>query len=169
MKMKNFQNKNQKLPLYGIGPYLILVIACISIIGILSSDNILSSGVIDGFLRIPFYITGIIFISIGICLWYLGAVKFNVSNYIINNKLNTQGVFAWTRNPMYSGWWFLIVGIMLFWSNLWLLIVIPIQWFVLTIVIMCTEERWLGDIYGEEYEEYCRTVNRLLPCKKRVK
>jgi len=169
MQIENFRDKKQKLPLYGVGPYLILVIACISIIGILFSDNILSSGIIDGFLRIPFYIIGTIFVSIGLFLWYLGAVKSNVGDYIINNKLNTHGVFAWTRNPMYSGWWFLIVGIMLFWCNLWLLLVIPVQWTVLTLVLCRTEEKWLDRLYGEEYREYCRRVNRLIPCKKKFK
>lgn len=165
-KMGNYQNDNQKLPMFGIGPYLILAIAVISLLGILLSDNFLLSGSLEGLYKIIFYIVGAMFVVIGLGLWYLGAVKSNIDQCIMKNKLKTTGVFSLTRNPMYSGWWFFMIGLMCFWHNLWLVLIIPVQWLVLTLVLCHTEEKWLYDLYGDEYEKYCRKVNRLIPIKK---
>ena len=34
---------------------------------------------------------------------------------------------------------------------------------ILTILMKCTEEKWLANLYGEAYVEYCREVNRVIP------
>lgn len=31
-----------------------------------------------------------------------------------------------------------------------------------------TEEKWLADLYGREYVEYCKNVNRCIPIFKKV-
>ena len=36
-------------------------------------------------------------------------------------------------------------------------------WIFMTVLMKCTEEKWLKDLYGWEYEEYCRRVNRCIP------
>ena len=36
-------------------------------------------------------------------------------------------------------------------------------WLEMTIVLKNTEEKWLKDLYGEEYVEYCKNVNRCIP------
>lgn len=33
----------------------------------------------------------------------------------------------------------------------------------LTVLLKQTEEKWLSDLYGEEYKDYCRRVNRCIP------
>ena len=52
--------------------------------------------------------------------------------------------------------------------NVWLLILIPIQWVILTVVIRNTEEKWNStNCNGEAYKEYyCARVNRWIPLKK---
>ena len=50
--------------------------------------------------------------------------------------------------------------------NVWLLLLIPIQWVILTVLIRNTEEKWLYEIHGEAYKEYCERVNRWIPLKK---
>jgi protein-S-isoprenylcysteine O-methyltransferase Ste14 len=30
----------------------------------------------------------------------------------------------------------------------------------MTVLMRATEEKWLKNLYGEEYEEYCRQVNQ---------
>ena len=50
--------------------------------------------------------------------------------------------------------------------NVWLLLLIPIQWVILTVVIRNTEEKWLYEIHGEAYKDYCARVNRWIPLKK---
>ena len=52
--------------------------------------------------------------------------------------------------------------------NVWLLILIPIQWVILTVVIRNTEEKWLYELHGEAYKDYCARVNRWIPLKKNL-
>lgn len=48
-------------------------------------------------------------------------------------------------------------------SNYALLILPFLYWFFMTILMKNTEEKWLYELYGEEYKEYCRRVNRCIP------
>ena len=101
----------------------------------------------------------------GFLIWFFGAVHSDVDTYIKENRLKTDGIYAWTRNPMYTGWWFVLIGLLLLFHNLWTLPLIPLQWALLTVVLKKTEEQWLRELFGEEYENYCKKVNRLLPYK----
>ena len=67
------------------------------------------------------------------------------------------------RNPMYSGWWMLFAGICLQWHNVWALLTVPVNWALLTIVLKLTEEKWLLDLYGQDYADYMKRVNRCIP------
>ena len=89
-----------------------------------------------------------------------------MDNNIAENKLKTDGVYAWVRNPMYSGLWILITGISLMWHNAWLLIVPFINWGIMTITLEYTEEKWLLDLYGAAYTEYKERVNRCIPWRR---
>ena len=167
--MKNYNKEGQKLPLFGIGPFLIYGISLLSIAGLILSGNVLSSRLLDGVWAWVFRITGIVFIPLGIFIWYMGALGSDMDNHIENNKLQTGGIYSWVRNPMYVGIWFINIGLLLIWHNLWLLILLPVQWLILTIVLKNTEEKWLLDLYGEEYAAYKVRVNRLIPLKRIMK
>ncbi|MCR4617054.1 MAG: isoprenylcysteine carboxylmethyltransferase family protein [Lachnospiraceae bacterium] len=85
---------------------------------------------------------------------------------ISENKLKTDGIYAWVRNPMYSGWWILMFGISMMWHNVFLLATPVINWVIMTIVLINTEEKWLLDLYGDQYKEYKKKVNRCIPIKR---
>ena len=165
--MKNFVKENQKLPIFGIGPYLILGIALVSVIGIVFFCYVFTLGTLEGVWAWIFRIVGIIFILLGIVIWFIGAVCSDMDNHIIENKLKTDGIYGLVRNPMYSGWWFFIFGVSLMWHNVFLLVTPVINWLILTIVLINTEEKWLFNLYGDEYAEYKKHVNRLIPFKRR--
>jgi len=40
-----------------------------------------------------------------VLIWFIGAVRSDMDDHIESNKLKTSGIYAWVRNPMYSGWW----------------------------------------------------------------
>jgi len=90
-----------------------------------------------------------------------------MDNNIAENKLKTDGIYAWVRNPMYSGWWILITGISLMWANAWILITPVINWMIMTIALKKTEEKWLLDLYGDQYVAYLKQVNRCIPWKRK--
>ena len=48
-------------------------------------------------------------------------------------------------------------------NNLLLFIIPVICWIYMTVFLIKTEEVWLKDLYGKEYIEYCKKVNRCIP------
>ncbi len=166
MRLKNYTKEGQKLPLFGIGPYLIYGIGLLTAICIILFVYVFEVGNITGKLVWAFRITGGILIILGFIIWFVGALKSGMDESITENKLKTDGIYAWVRNPMYSGIWIFLTGMTLMWRNLWILIIPVINWLIMTIVLINTEEKWLLSLYGQEYEEYKKHVNRCIPFKR---
>ena len=161
--MKNYIREGQKLPLYGVGPYIVYGMAVMTIAGIVVCAHVLNIGTLDGPWIPIFRIIGGVLIALGIFIWYTGALRSGMDESIAENRLKTDGIYAWVRNPMYSGIWMLLSGISLMWHNAALLTIIPINWGIMTIALKSTEEKWLLNLYGQEYRDYCKRVNRCLP------
>ncbi len=67
------------------------------------------------------------------------------------------------RNPCYCLFLLGSTGALLIAHNPLLLVLPPLFYVWMTLIIKSTEERWLTDLYGDEYREYCRRVNRCIP------
>jgi len=80
-----------------------------------------------------------------------------------DRMLCTNGPYAFCRNPMYIGRFFMMLGIVLLLGNPWVvgLFVVAYTYYVVNRVER--EEAKLRECLGEPYEEYCRQVNRFLP------
>ena len=126
----------------------------------------LESGLLTGGFKDLFDLIGFILMFVATRIWWLSVVKSDIDTSIQNNELKTTGIYARTRNPIYFSWWLCGIGSILTMRNVWLLILIPIQWVILTVVIRNTEEKWLYELHGETYKDYCARVNRWIPLKK---
>jgi protein-S-isoprenylcysteine O-methyltransferase Ste14 len=74
-----------------------------------------------------------------------------------------EGIFAHCRNPLYLGNILIITGLgIVAHSLLFALIGIPLFIF-LYLAIIRAEEHFLAGKFGQEYIEYCRSVNRFIP------
>ncbi|MBR2257265.1 MAG: hypothetical protein IJ899_07995 [Blautia sp.] len=40
---------------------------------------------------------------------------------------------------------------------------IPVNWVILTIALKLTEDKWLLNLYGQDYADYMKRVNRCIP------
>ena len=163
--LKNYNKEGQKLPLFGVGPYMVWGMGLTTLLGIILIGYVLRVGYLDAPWIMLFRMTGVLLLAIGIAVWFIGAVRSDMDNNIENNKLKTDGIYAWVRNPMYSGWWIAITGITLMWHNVWMLILPVINWIIMTITLINSEEKWLSDLYGDEYAAYKIRVNRCIPWK----
>lgn len=164
--LKNYIKEGQKLPLFGVGPYIVLGITLVNVIGIILFGYVLKIGILDDPWILILRIIGAVLIVSGAAVWYIGAVRSGMDDSITENKLQTKGIYSWVRNPMYSGWWFIITGITLMWHNAGLLLFPVIDWAIMTVALINTEEKWLLDLYGAEYVEYKKRVNRCIPWKQ---
>ena len=161
--MKNYVKEGQKLPPFGIGPYLIYSMVFLSILCIVLFAYVFQIGTVTGASAWVFRIIGVILVLLGSFIWYKGALGSDMDKNISENRLCTTGIYAWVRNPMYSGIWIALSGVGFIWHNLFLLPLILIDWLFITIVLKNTEEKWLLKLYGREYSEYKKSVNRCIP------
>jgi protein-S-isoprenylcysteine O-methyltransferase Ste14 len=77
------------------------------------------------------------------------------------DKLVTTGVFAFSRNPIYVAFGFVLVGQFLVFSN-WIMLVYLTAAIWLIHRQILREEEFLKKGYGQEYAEYCNRVRRYL-------
>ena len=150
----------------GVGPAYVIIIVALTICGvILKSIGFFKTGSL-AVLELPFFVLGILLIAAGCFLWLKANLQSKLSENIKQNKLLTTGVYAYMRNPVYTGFMLMCTGILLLMNNLWLLILPVVFWAFLSILLINTEEKWLKERFGQEYINYCRKVNRCIPFKK---
>ena len=163
------KKENQEhLPVMGVGPVCIAIMIAFTAAGIaLVKFNMLTSGYVGGrVITVLFVIAGILCIAGGIILWYAAVFSAKIDITIKSNRLETGGVYAIVRNPIYSAFLFICIGALLFCRNWYVLILPPLFWVYLTVFMKLTEERWLSERFGEEYKAYSKRVNRFIPWRK---
>lgn len=158
--------QKEHLPIYGVGPFYGVGIIAATVIGIvLSLTGVIKSGGIEnaGFIA-GFLVIGLVIFLLGFFIWKAAALgRKSIDKYIESNTLCTDGVYSIVRNPCYSGIMLMCMGSLFMAHNLWLLILPVVYWLAMTILMKCTEEKWLLDLYGQEYALYCKRVNRCIP------
>jgi len=110
--------------------------------------------------------------GMALCLWGLGFALLFVGRFGLGNSfrigspkertnLTVDGLFKFSRNPMYLGVYVTLLGSVLYTLNPFVLIVSS---FVIVVHhnIVLAEEQHLRTVFGERYEEYCRRVRRYL-------
>ena len=156
-----------KMPAFGVGP--IYVITCL-ILTIVALCLHLKGYLYQGELRegkIFFLIAGTLLILFGIFLWVQAVIVEKINKIAKEKKLITSGVYSIVRNPIYSAFIFIFTSILLLTANYILLILPFIFWALLTILMKNTEEKWLKNEFGKEYEIYLKEVNRVIPWIRR--
>jgi protein-S-isoprenylcysteine O-methyltransferase Ste14 len=78
-------------------------------------------------------------------------------------ELVTYGIFAWTRNPLYVGNFFLWIGIVVVSGVFWFLPVAVLLFAAEYSLIVRFEEGVLESIFGREYLEYRHCTPRWVP------
>lgn len=159
--------KNKHLPIFGVGPVYVTVIILFTVLGIyLSYAKYLPFIGIRG-LKYPFLVCGLFFIALGMFLWIKAVIFSKVDVSIKNNKLLKTGIYAYVRNPVYSAFMLICTGIIFTHSNIVLMFLPFVYWLFMTILMKYTEEKWLLKLYGQEYIDYCKMVNRCIPWIRR--
>ena len=153
------------LPILGVGPLYVVTIILMTIISItLSATGIIPVITFANYQWI-FILISILCFIIGITLWLKAVIIDRLDAHIIKNELVTTGVYAYVRNPVYSAFMFVCTGVLLIYGNLVLLVLPIIYWGFMTVLMKLTEEKWLEDLYGQEYIQYLQRVNRCIPWK----
>jgi len=109
---------------------------------------------------------GVLFCLIGLLLVLWSVVSFRLSFRVgidtdRPDKLITDGVFAFSRNPIYVAFAIILIGEFLILSN-WILLIyiVGAAWLFHRQVLR--EEEYLSEHYGGAYAEYCNRVRRYI-------
>ncbi len=77
-------------------------------------------------------------------------------------ELLAQGIYRYTRNPMYVGMTLNIIGVGLLLGNLWVVLMAALFLVVVHYTSVLPEEAYLDEKFGEPYREYRKQVRRYL-------
>jgi len=155
--------KSEHLPIYGPGlAYVAIIVtltAAVIALSALGAIPVIGAGAAST----PLRVLGVACVVGGVTLWVAAAKGTAIDDGIIENRLVTRGVYSAVRNPIYSAFTLACAGTILIFENPWLLVLLPVFWAFLTLLMKSTEEKWLANLYGQEYEDYCARTNRCIP------
>ena len=77
------------------------------------------------------------------------------------DELVTTGPYAFTRHPMYVGWWLVHLGAGLYRGSSWSLVTLPAALLVEHPGVL-REEAMLRELFGQAYQEYAAVVPRYI-------
>ena len=110
-------------------------------------------------------VAGLASIGLGVGLFIWGLMTFFRARTGIMlqqpaRHLVTAGPYGRSRNPQYVGFIAGYVGVTLLVNSLWALLLLPCVIGVLALLVIEPEERYLTNVFGHAYENYCRSVGR---------
>ena len=100
-------------------------------------------------------------------MWIMAVIVSKLDDNIKKNHLVTTGIYSWVRNPIYSACMFACTGFILMIGNAFFFVLPFVYWLFMTVLMKQTEEKWLRALYGQEYDDYCKRVNRCIPWKRK--
>lgn len=154
-------NENNHLPVFGVGPYLIFSIMAITVLTItLSYYNIIPRYQSN---QIILNILGAALILAGAIFWLSAVRNSKIDKNIKENRLVTSGIYGIVRHPIYAAFLYAVTGVIFIANNVILLVLPVLYWLMLTVVMINTEEKWLVELYGDDYLNYSKKVNRFIP------
>ncbi len=116
-------------------------------------------------LSYPWYLFGMLPIIFGLTLNYFADSQFKRAQTTIkpfeeSSALVTDGVFGFSRNPMYLGIVSMLIGLALLLGSLSPWVIVVIFFTVMNYRFIRNEELMLDDTFGEEFERYRKSVRK---------
>jgi protein-S-isoprenylcysteine O-methyltransferase Ste14 len=110
---------------------------------------------------------GVLPIALGLfmgssAVWAFRAARTPVVPFVRSTALVTTGFYRVTRNPMYFALALVLLGAALLLGSLAPWLPIPVFLLIIDRRFIRGEERFLEEIFGDAYRDYCRRVRRWL-------
>ena len=150
------------MSLWGVGPIFTTISVLITIVSIVIHKCTYPSFSMEIMPAIVFEVFGIGFMIFGFIIWFSGAVLAKIDKNIKEDKLVTTGIYAYVRNPIYSGIWFFLTGLLIIYHS-YIMVGLPILFYILLRVLVKKEEKVLTERFGQEYLTYKKNTNAVFP------
>ncbi len=145
-------------------PPLLLTIICAALMGfvaLVTPEFPVLDGV-SGILSTTFLLAGALFAVLGVLAFSKADTTVNPTRPEASSVLVTWGVYRYTRNPMYVGFLFMLVGWGLYLSNAYALVFTAGFVGYMNRFQIQPEEKALESIFGAEFLAYKNRVRRWL-------
>ena len=114
---------------------------------------------------LPWIAYGLVPLAIGIAINLIADKAFHQANTTVkpfeeSASLITEGVFRYTRNPMYLGFVLILIGIALMFGSLSPWLIVPIFAIMMDFMFIRPEERMLDVQFGPAWLDYKARVRR---------
>lgn len=149
------------LTLGGIGPKLALINLPYIILSVIVMVKFPGFGDLKFLDSPPARIAAVIWMGLGLIYWSWSAVHF--LKHIKEGKLITSGPFALCRNPIYSSMIVFIIPSLGVLFHSALIITIAVVLYIGFRISIHGETNLLRRLFGEEYDNYERSVNEIFP------
>lgn len=108
---------------------------------------------------------GLLLVVLGFGLVLIGVVTFRRARVSVHpnrpaRSVVTYGVYAYTRNPMYTGLTVAYLGGVCLTASVWALVLLPLVLWLLLVLVIRKEEAHLHERFPAEYGAYCQRVRR---------
>ena len=117
-------------------------------------------------------IGGSVMLGVGVVLMLAGMIEFRSIGRISGldtSELVTTGIYQWSRNPQYLGWFLVLLGISLIGSSGLALLYTTIGIILFHLYIIRCEEPYLEHLFGKKYLLYKKGIPRYIGIPKRKK
>lgn len=113
----------------------------------------------------PYAYAGILFIAFGLTIMLIAVGAFRKAKTPLipfekSTTLVVEGMYRFTRNPMYLGMVLVLTGAGVLFGVVGAFLPIPFFIWIITANFICGEERFLEDIFGDAYVAYKQKVRR---------
>ena len=104
-------------------------------------------------------------LAAGTAVTVLGlAVRMAAAGCIQKDRvLSRHGPYAYTRNPLYLGSFFMVLGFCIAAGNVWVLLAFFPFFFSIYYATIYREEQYLKQAFGADYAAFCAEVPRFFP------
>jgi len=87
----------------------------------------------------------------------------NTSEGQVAETLNSKGMYGYMRHPLYTGNFFMWLGVVMYAGNLKFTIVVSVIFWIYYTLIAMTEERFLREKFGESYINWASGIPAFFP------
>jgi len=135
--------------------------------------HLFSAFLLNKFLPLPFVFpkvfvwVGYALVVIGLGLAFSAVSRFMQAHTTVDphgsvSNIVTSGPYRFTRNPIYLGFVYLLIGFPFIFKSYWGLILSPVFIVLMIVLVIQHEEAYLENKFGDEYTSYKSSVRRWL-------
>jgi protein-S-isoprenylcysteine O-methyltransferase Ste14 len=149
------------MSIFGVGPSL-AVVGGITFLLVLVLQRVVGLSMrVDAGCLSGLQIAGLFWGAIGLWFWVDAAIL--VARSYRRHKLAKEGVYRYSRNPMYAAFIVFLIPAISFISGDLLILSVSVVMFLAFKALIRKEEAYLKREFGDEYEHYAKRVAQLIP------